>query len=92
MPPRPRGPVEVQGRGRDALEGAVEGVGGELGGVALGGREAADRGVDGVDVDQGGVEDRRAVDHLGDGGGGGLGRAAALGVEGDAPRSARRRR
>ena len=80
----PSGRDQVQGRRRDALEGSVEGVGGELGGVALGGGEAADGGVDGVDVEQGGVENGRAVDHLGDRGGGGLGGAAALGVEGDA--------
>ena len=61
----------------------MEGVGGELGGVALGGGEAADGGVDGVDVEEGSVEDRLAVDRLGDGGGRRLGGAAALGVEGD---------
>jgi hypothetical protein len=63
----------------------VEGVGCELGGVSLGWDEAADDGVDGVDVDQGRVEDRGAVDHLGDGGGCGLGCSAALSVEGDLP-------
>jgi hypothetical protein len=67
------------------LEGSVEGVGGELGGVALGGREAADGGVDGVDVDESGVENGCAVDHLGDGGGCGLGCSTTLGVEGDVP-------
>ena len=61
----------------------MEGVGGELGGVALCGGQAADRGVDGVDVEEGGVEDRLAVDRLGDGGGRGLGGPAALGVERD---------
>jgi hypothetical protein len=54
-----------------------------LGGVALAGGEAADRGVDGVDVDQGRVEDRSAIDHLGDRGGRSSGGAAALGLEGD---------
>jgi hypothetical protein len=65
------------------LERAVESVGGELGGVALGGGEAADGGIDGVDVDQGGIEDRLTIDHLGDGGSGGLGCSAALGIDGD---------
>lgn len=62
---------------------AVEGVGGELGGVALGGGEAADGGVNGVDVDQSGIEDRRSVDHLRHGRGGSPRSPASLGVEGD---------
>jgi hypothetical protein len=45
----------------------VECVGGELGGVSLGGSEAADGSVDSVDVDEGGVEGGGAVDYLGDG-------------------------
>lgn len=65
------------------MQGSVEGVGGELGGMALGRREAADGGVDGVDVDQGSVEDGCPIDHLGDSGGCGPGRATSLCVEGD---------
>ena len=59
----------------------MEGIGGELGGVALGGFEAAEevRGV--VDGQSRGVEDGAALDRLGHGGGRGGGRAAALGVE-----------
>jgi hypothetical protein len=53
-----------------------------LGGVALGGSQAADGGVDGVDVEESCVEDGGAVDDLDDCCGGGLGGAAALGVEG----------
>jgi hypothetical protein len=61
----------------------VEGVGGELSGVTLGRSETADCGVDGVDVDQGGVEDWSAIDHLGDGCGCGLRGTATLGVKAD---------
>ena len=61
----------------------MEGVGGEVGGVALGGGETADCGFDGVDVEGGRLEHGGAVDRLGDGGGRGLGRTAALGVEAD---------
>ena len=61
----------------------MQGVGGELGGVALGRRQAAERGVDLVDPDSRRRQDRLAVDHLGGGGGRGAHRAAALGVEAD---------
>ncbi len=44
--------------------------------------KTADCSVDGVDVDQGGVEDRYPVDHLGDGCGCGLGGSTPLGIEG----------
>ena len=62
----------------------MEGVGGELGGVALGRGETADCGVDGVDVDESSVEDGGAIDRLSDGGRCRLGGSTPLGVEGDA--------
>ena len=58
-------------------------VGGELGRVALGRRQAAERRVDLVDADPRRVEHRLAVDHLGDRRGRRPRRAAALGVEAD---------
>lgn len=61
----------------------MECVGGELSGVALGGSEAADCGVDRVDVDEGGIEDGSAVDHLGDGSGCGLRGPATVGIKAD---------
>ncbi len=79
---------EALGGGGGAGQGAVQGVGRELGGVSLGRGQAADLGVDLLDADAGGDEDGLAVDHLGRGGRGGAHRPAALGVEaggGDPP-------
>ena len=75
-----------------APERAVQGVGGELGGVPLGRGEAAERGVDVVDPEPRRLEHRGAVDHFGHGRRGGARRPAALGVEADCARSARPRR
>ena len=61
----------------------VQGVGGELGGVALGRRETADRLVDFVDPELRRLQDRRPVDDLGDRRGRGTSRPASLGVEAD---------
>jgi len=61
----------------------MESVGGELSRVALGRSETADCGVDRVDIDQSGLEDWSAIDHLRDGCGCGAGRTAALRIEGD---------
>ena len=66
----------------------VQRVGGELRRVALGRRQASDRLVDLVGPNPSRLDDRLAVDHLGDRRGGGPGRAASLGVEvtrGDPP-------
>jgi hypothetical protein len=61
----------------------MESVGGELGGMALGRRQAANGLIDSVYVDQSGLQNRRAINHLGDRGRRGLGGTAALCVEGD---------
>lgn len=65
------------------MQGTVEGVRGQLGGMTPSGREATYCLINGVYADQSGIENRRGVDHLGDGGGGSTSGAAALGVEGD---------
>ena len=62
---RRQGPL----RGRGDGEPAVQGVGGEHGGVALGRGQAAEGGFDLVGADPGGAEHRLSVDHL-DGRGG----------------------
>ena len=61
----------------------MEGVGGQLRRVALGRNEATDCLIDGFYIDQSRLENGRAIDHLGNGGGGCAGGAAALGVEGN---------
>jgi len=61
----------------------VEGVSGQLGGVALRWGEAADGGVDGVDVDQRSLQHGLPIDHLGDCGRGSARGTTTLCVEGD---------
>lgn len=61
----------------------MKGVGRELGGVALRGDQTAEKGFGVVDRERRRLEDGAALDRFGQGGGGGLGGAAALGVEGD---------
>jgi len=61
----------------------VKRVGCELGGMALGGGETADRLIDRVYVDQSRLEDWNTIDELGDGRSGCPSGAAALGVKGD---------
>ncbi|HWC08838.1 MAG TPA: hypothetical protein VG458_07275, partial [Solirubrobacterales bacterium] len=60
----------------------MEGIGGQLRRMALGGGEAAKECFRVVDREQSRLEHRSAVDRLGDGGGGRFGGSAALSVEG----------
>jgi hypothetical protein len=62
----------------------MKSVRGELGGVALGGRQTADCLVDSVHIDQSRLENRRVIDHLGNSGRGSAIGTASLSVEGDA--------
>jgi hypothetical protein len=64
-------------------QGTVQSIGGKLRRVTLGRGQTAKRLVDLIGADSGDVENGRALDHLGDRGGRGPGRAAALGVEAD---------
>jgi hypothetical protein len=84
--PFPLGPRDRSQRQRGsggALQGPVESVGCQLGGVPLRGGESAQRPVDFVDAEGSRLKDRRAVDDLRDGGRGGPRGPAALGVEAD---------
>ena len=61
----------------------MERIGRQLGGVPLGGLQAAEEVFGVVDREARGLEDGGALDGFGEGSGGGAGGAAALGVEGD---------
>jgi hypothetical protein len=66
------------------LESAVQGVGSQLGGMTLRRRQAPNCLIDSVYIDQSSLENRRAVDHLGNRSRGCAGSPASLGVEGNA--------